>query len=191
MRKILIVSCFVILGLAFSAVAQEEKKDMTKEEKAKVYTVKSSDVSTIDGIMKATYDSISGAKDEKRNWDRFRSLFHPDARLIPSGTNPNTGITGAKAYTPDEYIKLSEPILMGNGFYEKEIARRTENFGNIAHVFSTYEARNKLSEEKPFLRGINSFQLLNDGKRWWVLTIYWQAESPKNPIPGKYLKTVK
>ena len=78
---------------------------------------------------------------------------------------------------------------MKDGFFEREIARTVETYGNIAHVFSTYETFHSMSEKKPFMRGINSFQLLNDGKRWWVLTIYWQAETPENPIPKKYLKS--
>lgn len=72
------------------------------------------------------------------------------------------------------------------GFFEKEIARRTESFGQIAHVFSTYEARHSPDDEKPFLRGINSIQLMSDGKRWWIVTIFWQAEDEKNPLPEKY-----
>ena len=78
-----------------------------------------------------------------------------------------------------------------DGFFERELARRTDQYGNIAHVFSTYESFHKATDKEPFARGINSFQLLNDGKRWWVLTIYWQAETPDNPIPKEYLKSKK
>lgn len=191
MKKYTFTILTIIIALTFSAIAQDKvdsKKDMPKTEEAKVYKVNPADVSSIDGIIKATYDVISGGANEKRDWDRFRSLFHKDARLIPAGTNPNTGVTGANAFSPEDYIGRSEPFMMKNGFFEKEIARRTEIFGNIAHVFSTYEGRNKLEDKKPFLRGINSFQLLNDGKRWWVVSIYWQAETPDNPLPEKYLK---
>ncbi|NNE98431.1 MAG: hypothetical protein HKN25_05345 [Pyrinomonadaceae bacterium] len=143
---------------------------------------------SIDSILKAVYNVISGDLGVKRNWDRMRSLFHKEGRLMPTGTNPNTGITGTVAITVDDYIKRSGPYLVKNGFHEVEVARKVERFGNIAHVFSTYEARNKLSDEKPFMRGINSFQLLNDGTRWWVISIYWQQEGKDNPIPAKYLK---
>ncbi len=146
------------------------------------------DVSSIDAIMKAVYDVISGEAGQKRDWDRFRTLFHPDARMIPSGKNPQTGVFGARAFTPEEYIKRTEPVFAKEGFFERESARRTETFGNIAHIFSTYEAFHSQSDKKPFLRGINSFQLINDGKRWWIMTIFWQAETPENPIPKKYLK---
>jgi hypothetical protein len=75
------------------------------------------------------------------------------------------------------------------GFFEREIARRVETFGNITHVLSTYEARRNKDDKEPFLRGIKSFQLLNDGNRWWVVTIYWQAETPDNKLPKEYLKS--
>lgn len=149
------------------------------------------DVSSIDAIMKAVYEVISGDAGEKRDWDRFRTLFHKDARLIPTGKNPNTNVVGANALTPEDYIKRTEPFFAREGFHEREVARRVETYGNIAHVFSTYEAFKTKSDKKPFMRGINSFQLLNDGKRWWVVTIFWQAETPDNQIPKKYLKSRK
>ena len=147
------------------------------------------DVGSIDSIMKAVYDVISGDAGKARDWDRFRSLFHKDARLIPSGKNPQTGAIGARVLTPEDYVKGSGPYLEKNGFHEREVARRVDQFGHIAQVFSTYESFHKSDDKDPFMRGINSFQLLNDGKRWWVLTIYWQQESPENPIPKEYLKS--
>jgi hypothetical protein len=147
------------------------------------------DVASLDAIMKAVYEVISGDAGKPRDWDRFRTLFHKDARMIPSGKNPQTGVYGANALTPEAYIKRVEPVFAKDGFYEREVARRVETYGNIAHVFSTYESFHSLADKKPFMRGINSFQLLNDGKRWWVLTIFWQGETPDNPIPKKYLKS--
>ena len=85
------------------------------------------------------------------------------------------------------FIARVEPFFAENGIYEKEIARRTEQFGNIAHVWSIYESRHNEDDPEPFMRGINSIQLFNDGKRWWIVNIYWQQESAENPIPEKYL----
>ena len=147
------------------------------------------DVGSLDSIMKAVYAVISGEAGKARDWDRFRSLFHKDARLIPAGKNPKTGIINAHAFTPEEYISRSAPFMEKEGFFESEKARRVEMYGNIAHVFSTYESRHAPGDAKPFARGINSFQLLNDGKRWWVVTIYWEGETPENPLPKKYLKS--
>jgi heme-degrading monooxygenase HmoA len=89
--------------------------------------------------------------------------------------------------SPDEYAANSGAALEQNGFFEIEVARTVEQYGQIAHVFSTYESRRNASDAEPFARGINSFQLFNDGARWWVVTIYWQQESPAAPIPSKYL----
>jgi hypothetical protein len=154
-------------------------------------TASPADVSTLDGIMKAVYDVISGDAGQKRDWNRFRSLFHRDARLIPSGKSPRTGNTGARAFTAEEYIKGSEPLMEKEGFFEREKARRVDMYGSLAQVFSTYESFHKPGDKQPFERGINAFQLLNDGKRWWVISIYWLGETPDNPIPKKYLKGSK
>lgn len=89
---------------------------------------------------------------------------------------------------PSNSATQTKQVCAQEGFFETEIARRTEEFGNIVHVWSTYEARHKADDSKPFMRGINSIQLINDGKRWWVMTIMWQAENPDSPLPEKYLK---
>ncbi|MGE3466637.1 MAG: nuclear transport factor 2 family protein, partial [Pyrinomonadaceae bacterium] len=128
-----------------------------------------------------------GDAGQARDWDRFRSLFHPEARLIPVGKNAQTGMFGATLFSPDDYAKRAADIFARDGFHERELARHVDLYGNIAQVFSTYHAFRKSDDKTPFLRGINSFQLLNDGKRWWVLNIYWQAETPDNKIPEKYL----
>lgn len=145
------------------------------------------DVGSIDAIMKAVYDVISGDAGQKRDWDRFRSLFHKDAKLIPSGKNRETGVVGARFMTADEYATNSGPFLERDGFHEREISRHMDQYGNIAQVFSTYAAFRKKDDKEPFMRGINSFQLMNDGKRWWVINIYWQAETPDNPIPKTFV----
>jgi hypothetical protein len=149
------------------------------------------DVGTLDGIMKAVYDVISGEAGKARDWDRFRTLFHKDARMIPTGKNAQTNVVGARVLSPEDYIKRAEPVLVKDGFFEREVARKVDQYGHIAQVFSTYESFHTAADKKPFMRGINSFQLMNDGTRWWVMTIYWEAETPDNPIPKQYLKSKK
>lgn len=156
---------------------------------AQVKDADPADVGSLDSIIKAVYNVISGDAGKPRNWDRFRSLFYADARLIPSSKNAQTGVIAARTLSPDDYVKRVEPVFAKDGFFESELARRVETYGNITHIFSTYESRRKTDDKKPFARGINSFQLLNDGKRWWVVTIYWLAETPENPLPKKYLKS--
>ena len=175
MKNFLILAA-VFISFSFNIMAQ------TKE-------ANPADVASPDAIIKAVYDVISGDAGKPRDWDRFRSLFYKDARLIPSGKNQKTGIIGATALSPEDYVKRAEPVFLKDGFFEKELASRKEIYGNIAQVFSTYESFRKSDEKKPFMRGINSFQLFNDGNRWWILTIFWQAETPENPIPKKYLKS--
>src|SRR6266853_823292 len=146
------------------------------------------DVATMDSTIAAVYDVISGPAG-KRNWDRFRSLFAPGAHLIDNGVRP-TGEIVSRVMTVEDYVQRNGPFFEKQGFFEREAARHTDAFGNIAQVFSTYESRHAKDDAKPFQRGINSIQLMNDGKRWRVVTIFWQGEDEKNPLPKRYLRTL-
>jgi hypothetical protein len=148
------------------------------------------DVESIDAIIRATYDVISGPAGKKRDWDRERSLFFPGARLIPTATVPGRNDVDLRPLVLDVegYIARVEPLFAKEGFYETEVARRVEQFGRIAHVWSTYESRRDPKDPEPFMRGINSIQLFNDGARWWILSIYWQHESAPDRLPEKYLQ---
>ena len=148
------------------------------------------DVSSIDAVLAAVYDVISGPSDEERDWDRFRSLMHPGARLVPTGERD--GVASATVLEVEDYVERAgrtfrdAPLFQGKGFYEAEAARRVERYGSVAHVWSTYEARLDPSEE-PFARGVNSFQLFWDGERWHVLSVLWHQETDDTPIPTPYL----
>jgi hypothetical protein len=145
------------------------------------------DVASIDAIITAVYDGISGPAGKKRDWDRERSLYYPGARLIPTAKpGANDGLA-PQILDIDGFIARVEPYFAEHGFCEKEIARRTEQFGHIAHVWSTYESRHNEDDPEPFARGINSIQLFYDGTRWWIVSIYWQQESPDHPISQEYL----
>jgi len=143
-------------------------------------------VSGIDEIVAALYASISGEKGEPRHWELFHTLFTENARLIPTGKNQE-GQMGIQSWTPEEYQEKADKYLVDNGFHETETYRVTETYGPVTHIFSTYDSRHSKMDEKPFARGINSIQLFYDGKRWWIMTIYWSSETPENPIPDKYL----
>jgi hypothetical protein len=149
------------------------------------------DVASIDAIINAAYDVISGPKGRKRNWERERSLFISGARLIPTATVAGVAEVDLAPLVLDidAYIARVEPLFARDGFYEKEVARRIEQFSQIAHVWSTYESRHHPDDPKPFMRGINSIQLFNDGKRWWIVSIYWQHESVQHVLPEKYLRS--
>lgn len=144
------------------------------------YRTDPADVASIDAIMAAVYDVISGPAGQARDWNRMRSLFTDQARLMPKGPR------GLRIGSVDDYIAVSGPLLEREGFFEREVARRVEQYGDIAHVFSTYEAR-RTTDGPAFMRGINSFQLVRHNDRWWVVSIMWQAETPQTPIPQHYL----
>jgi hypothetical protein len=143
------------------------------------------DVESIDAIVAAVYDVISGEAGEARDWDRWRSLFAEGATLsaVVASSDSYRRVT----MTPESWVERNGTALEQNGFVEAEINRVTEGYGMIAHAFSTYESYRSRADEEPFARGINSFQLMNDGSRWWVVSIYWQGEGASNPIPTKYL----
>ncbi len=188
MKKAKAVSCVAALMVFSCAAAGAFGRPVPGQatDKPAAPAAKSADVASMDSIVAALYDVISGPAG-KRDWDRMRSLFVPYGRLIPVGRRAN-GEMGNRAMSVDDYIAGSAKFLEENGFYEREIARRIERFGNIAHIFSTYESKHKADDPKPFARGINSIQLMNDGKRWWIVTVFWQGESADNPLPDKYLK---
>ena len=160
----------------------------TKPQTSNIPDANPSDVASIDAIITAAYDVISGPADKKRDWARERSLFFPGARLIPTAVEAgrNDGDLAPQMLDVENYIARVEPLIEKKGFYEKEIARRVEQFGQIAHVWSTYESRHDPSDPEPFMRGINSIQLFHDGKRWWIVSIYWQHESAQHLLPEKY-----
>ena len=143
------------------------------------------DATSLDNIMSALYASISGDKGEKRDWARFKNLFVEDARLMPSGKRD--GMPSYRIMTPEGYIESSGKWLEENGFHEVEINRKAEEYGSLVHVWSTYESYRSKTDEKPFMRGINSIQLMNDGERWWILHIYWLGEKKELPLPAHYL----
>jgi hypothetical protein len=149
------------------------------------------DVESIHAIVTAAYDSISGPAGT-RDWNRLRSLFIPGARFVPTVKNAGEANRGGdlapQMLDTDGFISRGASHFATNGFFEKEITRRTEQFGHIAHVWSTYESRHSADDPKPFMRGINSIQLFYDGTRWWIVSIYWQHESPQHPVPEKYLE---
>jgi hypothetical protein len=173
-----------------SPTPQQPSTTMNNASKPATPSANPSDVATLDAILAAVYDSISGPKGKARNWDRFRSLFIPGARLIPTFKRP-AGDFVSRVLTPEEFITSSGKFMEEQGFFEHGIANHVEQFANIAHAFSVYEGRHDTADPKPFVRGINSIQLMNDGKRWWVVTIFWQAEDPANPLPQKYLDAKK
>lgn len=183
MKKGLVI-IFIFL-FALNIQAQNKSKNDNQEETIE-FVVDSTLAITLDSTIKTLYAMISGEKEAKRNWKQFKFLFAKDAKLIPSGKNKE-GVFGVRYLSPEDYVKNSNEWLVSNGFIEKEIKRKVDRFGNIVHVFSSYEAFHSKEDDKPFMRGINSIQLVHDGERWWIVNIYWTNETDAIRIPEKYL----
>lgn len=142
------------------------------------------DVSTLDGMIKAFYETISGPQGQPRQWARDRTLYIPDMRFVSMSLRD--GKPHAEIMNHQTFVERSNDFLVREGFYETEIHRVTKAFGNVTHVFSTYEMR-QTSGGPVTGRGVNSIQLFYDGKRWWIISAAWDDERPDNPIPPEFL----
>jgi len=150
---------------------------------SQVPTPRGEDVKSMDAILHAIYDVISGPAGG-RDWSRFRSLFVPQARFTQTTKAPDGSVV-VNLLSVDDFVTMAGDVFKKEPFYENAIVNRAQTFGNVAQVFSSYESRHAPGE-KPFQRGINSIQLINDGKRWWVLSILWDEERPDNPLPPEF-----
>lgn len=138
-------------------------------------------VRTIDDIVASIYEIISGEKGEERDWDLMHTVFHPDARLMYGNEKEMNFLT------VNEYISRFRESLKQNKFYEKPVNNEIDVYGNMAHVWSTYQRFSKENGGKELSSGLASIQLFHDGDRWWVLGVYWKNEMPHDPIPEAYL----
>jgi len=144
---------------------------------------KPEDVKSTDSILAAVYAVISGPAGE-RDWNRFRSLFLPGATLTSAGKD-REGNIHIRPRTIEQYVTGAGGYFAQHGSFESPVVSRVQTFGNIAHIFCSYESRNAVGEA-PFARGINSFELAYDGKRWWIVSILWDEERPDNPLPAEF-----
>jgi hypothetical protein len=195
-ESIVLIICAASFVFPFGAASDEEAPQLPPNhppvpsvrdrDRAAPPAADPADVQSIDAIVDAYYDVISGPPNEARDWDRFLSLFLPDARLHtarPAGRRAAT-----VSLTPEQFARFNQSYFEGSGYSETEIHRRTDTFGHIAHVLSTYEARRGEPGAEPYSRGVYSIQLLGNGERWWIVSIVWDHEREgANPIPAKYL----
>jgi hypothetical protein len=145
------------------------------------------DTENPESIVHALYEVISGAADESRDWQRFRSLCMSGAQfLITRWIDEGGDKEGIWEWDVEGFVAEAEEFYSKNGFWEREIRSRVERFGNVAHVFSTYESRINNPDDKPVVRGINSFQLVRYRGRWWIANVCWDIERPYNTIPPEY-----
>jgi hypothetical protein len=131
------------------------------------------DSATLEAIIRTDYELISGRASEPRDWDRWRALLAPGARLIPIEL-ADDGTRVPRVMTPDEYIVSRRLLLSQQDFFEWETGREELRFGSLAHVWSSYEAAHEPGG-RPIRKGVNSIQLWHDGARWWILSVAWDA----------------
>jgi hypothetical protein len=181
------ILCAIFLAVLLNATcfARPQQPPAAPDLASRVPAAKTADVDSVDHIMFAIYDVISGPPGE-RDWNRFRSLFVPEGRL--TSTVKREASDSIRLLTVEDYVNGAGKYFLTNGFFESAIVNKVQRFGNIAQVFSSYESRHAAGDAKPFTRGINSMQLFFDGKRWWVLSILWDEESPSNPLPKEMAK---
>jgi hypothetical protein len=188
-RIVLLTAALAMFGNASFARAQEKKEGAQPPAAAKgpgdAPAANPKDVESLDAIVAAVYDVISGPPGP-RDWNRFNSLFAADARLIAVRTPKDGGKPSLVFMTPKDYEARAGKHFLERGFFEHEISRKTDSFGAMTHIYTTYESR-ETKDGQPIDRGINSMEFFYDGARWWCVQIYWDSERPGNPIPEKYL----
>ena len=194
-------SAILAAALAFSAVAPGQTVPATRPQAPPGDIVThpewpkaaEGDVDSVEHLVAALSDVISGPPTKPRDWNRFRSLFLPDGKLGPvlsdrPAKDGRPARTSDVAFlTPDMYAQRVQPLFQSEGFFERNIASRTEVFGNLIHVWSTYEVRHGASDVKPFTRGINSIQIVHAAGRFWVANVMWDDELNGFALPDKYL----
>ena len=140
------------------------------------------DVATVDGIVTAFYETVSGPPGAPRDWARDATLYLPGVTFTPSDVQDGRPV--ARTMGKDEWIADADSFLVASGFEEREIHRVTEQFGNVARVASSYEWETGDGQTG---RGVNFIHLFHDGDRWWITHATWDSERPDNPIPPAYL----
>lgn len=142
----------------------------------------SADVASIDGIMHAFYEVISGPAGVPRQWARDSSLYIPGVRFVALSMRSDS--VRANVMSHGDFAASSDAYFVREGFFERELARAVRRFGNTAQVMSSYEMRNR--PDGPVIgRGVNSLNLYFDGVRWWIANAVWDDERPDNPLPGE------
>jgi hypothetical protein len=186
MKKFLVGSA-LIWATALPAFGQAKApKQPQKHVQVQPVAARPEDVASIEAIVKASYETISGGVGVPRQWARDESLFDPNVRFVSVERDPNSGAIATTITTHQEFVDEADGFTVKEGFTERELGHKIERYGNVATVLSSYEGKNA-STGKVVTRGVNIFQLYFDGKRWWILSMVWDQETPANPIPSELL----
>jgi len=184
MKSLLSLSLFCLIINSCAAFAQETAKPNPSKIIVEEIAPRPEDVGTLDGIIKAYYETITGPAGQARQWARDRTLYTPGMKFV--SIEIRNGKPFANVMSHDEFVESSDAYMVKNGFFEREIHRVTRSFGSMTQVFNTYEVRNT-ADGPVIARGINSLELFYDGSRWWITAAMWEDERPGNPIPKEFL----
>jgi len=174
------------MTVLFAGVKTMGQTKNGKHVEVPVIPARSEDVSTIEGIVKASYETISGPVGAPRQWGRDRTLFAPSIRFVSLRSDPKSGKVTVQESNYQEYLDQTDPFATKEGFTEVELGHIIKQYGNVATVLSSYEGKVQ-STGKIITRGVNIFSLYNDGQRWWIQTMLWDQERPGNPVPAELL----
>ena len=146
----------------------------------------SSDVATPRAVVEALVESYSSEAGERPEWDRYRSLFLPDARLISTGRD-STGKPVRRVRTVQQVVESGDTEQRAEAhLVERLLHTEIARFGDIAHVLCTYGVFDSPDDAEPAARGVGSLQVWYDGARWWIVTLAWHPEREGAPIPERY-----
>jgi hypothetical protein len=148
-----------------------------------VIAARPEDVSSIESIVKADYESISGGVGVARQWARDLTLYDPNARSFEASTDPKTHAVTTWTPTSQEYTDATDAQFVHSGFSEHEVAHKIYRYGNVATDFSSYEGKLATSD-KLASQGVNIYQLYFDGKRWWISAVSWDGNLDPHTIPA-------
>ena len=140
------------------------------------------DLEQIGAAVDEMYAMISGPAGP-RDWSRQANCFHPDARQIRTWVD-ESGRPAMKMMGLDDYAGDTAPYFAEHDFYEIETGRRIDLFGNVAQVWSAYEARRSPGDAEPERRGINSIQLFKSPEAGWrIVSMIWDNERAGQTVP--------
>lgn len=178
------VICSLFLLASVPAALAAQTPGLRKHVSVATVAPRPADVASVDGVVKAYYDVISGPAGEPRQWSRDRSLYIPDLRFVATGFARERPY--ARVMDHQAFVDGSDSAMVHDGFFEREIHRVTRTYGNIVQVFSTYE-EHRTADGPVQGRGVNALQLFWDGSRWWVASAIWFEEDAAHPIPPELL----
>jgi hypothetical protein len=182
-RIIRTLIAFALFSAAIHATSFGYTENAGKPSKASIAVVLD-DTSSVDALLKALYESITFAEGNVPDLSRFRRLFATEAPCIRINKDQSVDRMTVNSFI----LSFRERIKSGTlkSFHEAEIARKTQRFGQMAHVLSTYQKGLNVSDSSKMIKGINSIQLFYDGRRWWIGSLMWMDERPEMPIPLEY-----